>query len=65
MTQRMKDLADQIVGLQGELDREIESRRKALGRTLAQQIGQFELGVAAEHRLLRIGLAKFFERGIR
>jgi hypothetical protein len=60
MTERMKALADQIVGLQGELDREIERRRKALGRKLASQIGHFEMGVAAEHRELRLGLIRFF-----
>jgi hypothetical protein len=62
MTQRMKALADQIVSLQGELDREIESRRKALGWKLADQIGEFEMGIAAEHRRLRLGLGKFFGR---
>lgn len=62
MTQRMRELADQIVGLQGELDREIERGRKAMGLRLAGQIGEFEKGVAAEHRKLRLGLAKFFSR---
>lgn len=62
MTQRMKDLADQIVGLQAELDREIEARRKALGWELRERIGAFEHGVAAEHRRLRLGLHRFFAR---
>jgi hypothetical protein len=62
MTQRMRDLADQIVQLQGELDREIENRRKALGWKLKGQIGRFEHGVAIEHRRLRLGLTKFFGR---
>jgi len=62
MTQRMKEIADQIVGLQAELDREIERRRKALGMTLSGRIGEFELGVAAEHRRLRLGMAKFLGR---
>lgn len=62
MTQRMKEIAEQIVGLQAELDREIERRRKALGMTLSGRIGEFELGVAAEHRRLRLGLAKFLGR---
>jgi len=62
MTQRMEEIAAQIVGLQAELDREIESRRKALGWTLSKRIGEFELGVAAEHRRLRLGLAKFIGR---
>ena len=62
MTQRMKDLADQIVGLQAELDREIETRRKALGWELKERIGEFEQGVAAQHRRLRLGLRRFFGR---
>jgi len=62
MTQRMMALADEIVRLQGELDREIESRRKALGWKLKEKIGQFEEGVALEHRRLRLGLVKFFGR---
>ena len=56
----MKALAEEIVRLQGELDREIESRRKALGWKLTAQIGEFEQGVVAEHRRLRLGLVKFF-----
>lgn len=62
MTQRMKDLADQIVGLQAELDREIETRRKALGWELKEKIGEFEQGVAAQHRRLRLSLRRFFGR---
>ena len=60
MTERMRDLADEIVRLQGELDREIEAKRKALGWALKARIGEFEFGVAAQHRLLRMDLAKFF-----
>jgi hypothetical protein len=62
MTVRMQDLATEIVRLQGELDREIEARRKALGWDLRRQIGEFEFGVAASHRRLRLGMAKFFGR---
>jgi hypothetical protein len=62
MTARMQDLATEIVRLQGELDREIEARRKALGWDLRRQIGEFEFGVAASHRRLRLGMAKFFGR---
>ncbi len=62
MTQRMKEIADQIVGLQAELDREIERRRRALGWTLSEKIGEFEMGVAARHRRLRLDLVKFFGR---
>ena len=60
MTQRMKELADEIVRLQGELDREIEDRRKALGLKLKDRIGQFEQGLVAEHRRLRLSLGKYF-----
>jgi len=60
MTERMKQLADQIVHLQGELDREIEARRKVLGWELKDKIGEFEMGVAAGHRALRLGVMKFF-----
>lgn len=62
MTQRMKEIADQIVGLQAELDREIERRRRVLGRALSDKIGAFEQGVTAEQRRLRLGLAKFLGR---
>ncbi|MDO8379761.1 hypothetical protein [Phenylobacterium sp.] len=62
MTQHMKDLAEEIVRLQGDLDREIEARRKALGWKLKEQIGQFEHGITLEHRRLRLGLTKFFGR---
>ncbi|MET3665793.1 hypothetical protein [Caulobacter sp. 1776] len=62
MTQRMKDLAEQIVGLQAELDREIERRRRALGWRLTSQIGEFEFGIASEHRRLRLGMGKFLSR---
>lgn len=62
MTQRMKEIADEIVGLQAELDREIERRRRALGWTLSEKIGEFEMGVAAQHRRLRLNLVKFFGR---
>jgi hypothetical protein len=62
MTARMHDLATEIVRLQGELDREIESRRKALGWELKERIGEFEKGVAASHRQLRLGMVKYFGR---
>ncbi len=60
MTARMRDLAAEIVRLQGELDREIESRRKVLGLELKERIGEFEFGVAANHRRLKLGMVKFF-----
>ena len=59
MTERMQDLAEQIVRLQDELDREIEKRRKALGWELKEKIGEFELGVVEAHRRVRMGVIKF------
>ena len=60
MTERMQELATEIVRLQGELDREIERRRKALGWELKERIGEFGLGVTAGHRRLKLGMIKFF-----
>ncbi len=62
MPQRMKDLAAEIVRLQGELDREIEKKRRELGWAFKSQIGEFEKGVTEHHRSLRLGLPKFFAR---
>lgn len=59
MTQRMHELASEILRLQSELDREIEARRKALGWQLRKGIVEFEHGVTLEHRRLRIGIATF------
>ncbi|MDR3508589.1 MAG: hypothetical protein P4L64_11875 [Caulobacteraceae bacterium] len=59
MTQRMQELASEIVRLQGELDREIESRRKVLGWTLKKRIVEFEKGVVISHKALKKGVAKF------
>jgi len=60
MTQRMQDLAAEIVRLQAELDREIEARRRVLGARLRQIIGDFEHGIVDEHRKLRPGMAAYF-----
>jgi hypothetical protein len=62
MTQRMKDLANEIVRLQSELDREIEARRKALGWRLKDGAVEFEHGVTIEQRRLRVGVATFLAR---
>ena len=59
MTQRMQELASEIVRLQGELDREIERRRKSFGVTLSEGLVEFEQGVAAEHRRLRMKVLHF------
>lgn len=60
MTQRMQDLADEIIGLQAKLDIEIEKRRKVLGWKLKEQFVEFEEGIVAQHRLLRMGIPRYF-----
>jgi len=62
MTQRMQELASEIVRLQGELDREIEKRRKALGWRVRARMVEFEHGVVLEHRRLRLSIASFLAR---
>ena len=59
MTARMEELASEIVRLQTELDREIETRRRALGWSLKAHLVQFEHGLVAEQRRLRTGVAAF------
>ena len=59
MTERMRELAGEIVRLQGELDREIESRRKALGVRLTDRLVEFEHGVTIAHRRLRKRVSRF------
>ncbi|WP_404480543.1 hypothetical protein [Novosphingobium sp. BL-52-GroH] len=62
MTGRMEELAGEIVRLQGELDREIERRRKELGWSLKEGLVRFEQGLVTEHRKLRRGVAGFIAR---
>jgi len=62
MTGRIEELAHEIVRLQQELDREIERRRKALGWSLKARLVEFEHGIVAEHRRLRMGLTQFIAR---
>lgn len=62
MTQRMQELASEIIRLQGELDREIEARRKVLGWHLKKGVVEFEHGITIEHRRLRVGVATFLAR---
>lgn len=59
MTQHMQDLAGEILRLQGELDREIEARRKLLGVKLAAGLVGFEQGVLSEQRQLRTRVSHF------
>ncbi|WP_210731725.1 hypothetical protein [Sphingomonas sp. PAMC26645] len=60
--QRMQDLAHEIVRLQGELDREIESRRRALGVELTGRIVGFEHGVLDAQRRLKVSVLRFVAR---
>ena len=62
MTGRIEELAHEIVRLQQELDREIERRRKALGWSLKARLVEFEQGIVAEHRRLRMDLTQFIAR---
>ena len=55
----MEELAHEIVRLQQELDREIERRRKALGWSLKARLVEFEHGIVAEHKRLRMGVTQF------
>jgi hypothetical protein len=62
MTRRLGELADEIIRLQGELDREIERRRKVLGWKIRERLVEFEHGIAIEHRKLRTGVMTFLAR---
>jgi len=59
LTQRIEEIASEIVRLQGELDREIEARRKLLGVKLSAGLVGFEEGVVAQQRILRLKVSRF------
>lgn len=59
MTQRMQELATEILRLQSELDGEIEKRRKALGWRFKEHLIEFEHGITEEHRRLRKSVRHF------
>lgn len=59
MTERMHELVSEIVRLHTDLDREIEARRKRLGLEVTAGIVNFEHGVLAEQRRLRIRVSRF------
>lgn len=58
----MRELADQIIHLQAELDREIEKRRKALGVSIHDRLVRFEHGLTLEHRRLKLDVSTFLAR---
>lgn len=62
MTQRMRELVQEIMQLQGELDREIEAHRKSLGWHARDGFIEFEHGIALEHRRLRMTVNRFLRQ---
>lgn len=62
MPGRIEQLADEIVRLQGELDREIERRREDLGWRLKEGLVEFEHGLTESHRRLRRSVGGFLAR---
>ncbi len=60
MTGRMEELADEIIRLQAELDREIEAKRKILGWRLKEGLVRFESGIVEQHQALRMKTTRFF-----
>lgn len=59
MKQRLQELAGEIHRLQDELLREIEAGRKDLGWTVREKLVDFEQGVRAGHRRLRVSIWRF------
>ena len=59
MTLRMHELASEIIRLQADLDREIESRRKALGWSVKARFVEFEHGIATGHLRMRRSVVSF------
>lgn len=59
MTQKLKDMAAQIIRLQSELDRGIEDRRKSRGYDVKDRSVAFEHGIVHAHKMQRMGLAQF------
>lgn len=62
MPSRIEDIADEIVRLQTELDREIFKRRKELGWRLHEGLAEFEQGVIMENRRLKLSAAALIAR---
>lgn len=62
MTDRMRELADNITQLHAELDREIERRRKELGWHAKAKFIEFERGIALQHKKLRRRIPRYLAR---
>ncbi len=59
MSGRIPELVDEILRLQSELEEEIARRRETLGWRLRERLIEFEEGIVAEHRRLRIKTTRF------
>ncbi|CAN5286954.1 hypothetical protein BH10PSE1_BH10PSE1_24950 [soil metagenome] len=62
MPHRIEQIADEIVRLQTELDREIFKRRKVLGWRVHKGLVEFEHGVVMENRRLKLSAAALIAR---
>jgi hypothetical protein len=62
VTQPMHELAQRIVELQVELDREIERRRRALGVRVRDGLVEFEHGLVIEQQKLKTSVRSFLAR---
>lgn len=59
MTQKLKEMAAEIIRLQSELDRGIEDRRKTRGYNVQDRSVAFDHGIVHAHKMQRLGLAQF------
>lgn len=59
MNERMRQLADEILNLQAELDREIGKRRREMGIHLRGKAIEFEQEILARHREMKQGIRQF------
>lgn len=57
--QRLHELAEQLVALQGELDRELEKRRREFGWNVHERLVRFEHGITAEQKRFKVSAARF------
>jgi hypothetical protein len=62
VTARMHELAEEIVRLQGELDREIENKRKQLGWQFHDKVIEFANGITRDHRRFRMSASRYIAR---
>jgi hypothetical protein len=57
--QRLHEIAEQLVVLQSELDRELEKRRREFGWNVHERLVRFEHGITAEQERFKVGAARF------